>query len=438
MVSQILTAVLIALGAFAAITILVATARAVHKWPPIGLASIFSFALIAWELPAPSLGSVAGGQIKPQDILAIVLVIATVLNRKQLRIKTERFHLILLLSIAALAISVTIGMFTFGNSAYNEARAIIWLTVAAAWLVSVDWSKHKASLDLAILFGGLLLLAVLAYHAARYGFGEADSFVRFDDGESRTNRPLVSGQAMLLACAGLYWATKDGRNTGWRSFVIGGVMMAGAIACQHRSVWIALIAAGVCYCASLRGRALKIAVASAFYGLVAVLVVHATTPLVTDLIKSFSYSASNTGTLTAREGSLGILVAQSIERGPAVVLFGQPFGSGWTHILEGQLITFGPHNWYLMLYLRIGLIGLLFLISVIAISFYLLVRARRSSWAFVLLALIVYSFFYATEWYLALPLGIALSFAFTDSKTNEKELSRDEHPRQDRRAGVSI
>jgi O-antigen ligase len=74
----------------------------------------------------------------------------------------------------------------------------------------------------------------------------------------------------------------------------------------------------------------------------------------------------------------------------------------------GNVITFEPHNWYLTMYLRIGLIGLVAYCLVFAGAIVTLLVRRYTLEAAVLLALALYSWVYTVNWYLAPVLAFAL------------------------------
>ncbi|MFZ2014376.1 MAG: hypothetical protein WAV00_11180, partial [Nocardioides sp.] len=76
------------------------------------------------------------------------------------------------------------------------------------------------------------------------------------------------------------------------------------------------------------------------------------------IVSRFNYAVHSRGTLIDRELAWHTLVSQQNRMGGTTILTGQPFGTGWARREPGGTVEiFAPHNYYVSLYLRIGLIG---------------------------------------------------------------------------------
>lgn len=398
---------LIAVGALAFGGVCVwALVALIQRWQIVGLYLIAAFAVIAWELPdSPSLISVAGVQIKPEDFISIVLLVSALTSLRQMSKNLMRVGPFLGLFAFCLTISLASGLVHHGTQAFNEARSTIWLVTAAAWALSRDWSQSSASLRRFLLHSGFVLCAFAVIHVIVYGWGGADSFVTAATGVLQTGRPLVSGQALVLLCCGLSLILTSGA-TRVSDLLVGYVFVAISILCMHRSIWVAAVIGLLVVAVSLRGRALASTVFLVFYAGVALTCLIAFGVLAA-FGDSVSHALSSDGTLNAREGSWTELIDQSIQRGPQTVIFGASFGAGWGRVVNGIFIDFNPHNWYVVLYLRIGLVGLLLVAGIIAYTFIRVLRVSRASLA-VLMAICAYAWFYHLPWYIAPWLGLVL------------------------------
>ena len=80
--------------------------------------------------------------------------------------------------------------------------------------------------------------------------------------------------------------------------------------------------------------------------------------LLDPLLARFGVAVHNRATLNDRKFAWRVLVDNQNALGGRAVLFGQPFGTGFDRVEpNGTVSTYAPHNWYVLLYLRIGLLG---------------------------------------------------------------------------------
>jgi O-antigen ligase len=104
------------------------------------------------------------------------------------------------------------------------------------------------------------------------------------------------------------------------------------------------------------------------------------------------------------------------------VLLGQPFGAGYERINgAGVLESWAPHNWYVLLYLRIGLIALALLLFLLLGALVRAARTRDGVATAMITALLVFGIAYSVSWFLApwLALGLAVGMrahSVTDHK----------------------
>lgn len=389
----------IALLAFVMATIVV------RRYPLVGLGSVGLMIIILWEVPhPPAIVTVSGLAVYPADVITLVLFAVGVLQASQLRANLKVWIVPWWSFGLLIAVSTLLGVAAFGpGTAVNEARPFLHFFFAMTWVLATRPDRLRLRRISLILGWALVLIAL--YHGVRYGVGNAVSVL-----DSRgTGRILVSGQAMaLLLCAGTVYLGSAGSREARRRSTFSSIVFLGVVVlAQHRSVWVATAFGTVAVLIwSARGRTRN---------QVAVLLLVGTWLAL--LGWSFGLespdsglfeSASNAGTLNWRTSGWQSLVSQAFAQGPAVVIGGEPFGSGFLRQLNtGRWATTSPHNWYVTVFLRVGIIGLA-LLALMLISAVAKARAMRAEWTFLLVAVGAYGLFYMVDWYLAPWLGAAM------------------------------
>lgn len=399
------------LGALSAFCFAVA---AIRRWPSIGVLAVGAFALAAWEFPQiRSLASVGGTQIKTEDAFLLVLMATVLVSPQRFVSLMKRFAVMNVLITVALVISLAAGTVMFGTAAINESRLFFWGIAAVIWMLNQDWSSEELQRNFrrCVYVFGWAMVALFAYHWAVYGMGTADSFVVAADGTEQTGRPLVSGQAMFLVCCGFYLfmgsAEKGKHGRAWTAVIF----LVVAALCQHRSVWAAIAIAVVLVLPRVTGRTWSRIVLVSIFATPVVIAVFASGALdwLIDIVK---VSVTSQGTYNARLDTWTLLVDDSIKRGAWSVLMGEPFGFGYDRPSSDglRLLTFGPHNWYVSIYLRLGLLGLAAFAMVLIATVVPLLRWRELIVpAVVFIAVGVYMWSYALPWYLTFWFGWSLA-----------------------------
>lgn len=381
---------------------------ALYRVPAIGLVFVAFSLFTLWEVPnPPALVNLVGAQIYAVDLITLAMFVVSILRFRRVSDCLGKALFAWLGLGGLLVFSLLRGIDEFGlQASINEARAFIWVYLAASWAFSVDWSQLK--FDRFSLFLGYCLIGVAVYHAAVYGLGNASSVVE-SGGLRQTGRLLVSTQALALAlCAvplliGTLWQSRRfGRVSAW-------LMLIAVVISQHRSVWAGVgsgLLAVLLFSHSSHAKA-RVWLISALGALILLILwqAEAFQTITSDLFAS----ATDSRTIEARTSSWVQLVDQSFAMGSFEVLFGQAFGSGYIRVEPNGLVTtYAPHNWYVSLFLRVGILGLALWLNVL-IS--LTSRARRDSPSafFVLIAISVFGWFYALPWQIMPWIGLASS-----------------------------
>lgn len=389
-----------------AVPMLLLLSALIGKSPVVVLYAITAFSVIVWDFPAPlSIGSFGGTSVQVEDAL-IAAVILTVMYRPQrFMAALKPYMLAVVISGLALILALVYGVVAFGPSAVNEFRSFLYPLAAVAWGLNQDWSDSAWQGKVrrwAIVTGALLSLTAGA-HIALYGVGRVDSFVHSVlSGVEQTGRPLTAGQAILLCLCGVFLlqglSSKKRTDVYWAALFVVVTLVA-----QHRSVWIALAIGCLFLFFKVHGAArVRLAVGAlmaAWAGTVLAL-----SGFFDPFADNVASSVDNVGTYNARTGGWQALVDQTIKAGIGPISFGSPFGTGFRRVEHGVLEEFAPHNWYVTVYLRLGLIGLSAFLIVIFLIAARLLRSREAgaaAAAAVFAAILTYCWAYSLSWYIA-------------------------------------
>lgn len=327
----------------------------VRQFPRLGWLSIGFLVVSAYDYSGyTELANPGGVAIYPADVAAVVLLAAIILTPGALHGLRPVELWIWVPLVLAILISLFQGIQDFGlGVAANETRGLFQLVAFTTWA----WGRMRLpgferSLRRFTIVTGLALVVDAAYHIYHRGIGQVDQLIEVN-GQLVTSRPLVAGQALVIGLLGLALVVRERRPV---LRLLGLVCLGLAAVCQHRSVWVALaVALALLVLASPQIRARVLALV--FLCGVGVLIAYSSGSL-DPLLAKFNLAYHSRGTLDDRMLATHTLVNQQNAKGPTAVLLGQPFGTGFIHRNpSGEIETFAPHNYYVLLYLRIGLVG---------------------------------------------------------------------------------
>jgi hypothetical protein len=400
----------------------------VRRNPLVGLGSVGLTVLLLWHVPnPPAIVTLFGLAVYPADAITLVFFTVGLLEVTQLRVNLRGWILLWWLFGLLIALSTLRGVAVFGQAtAVNEARSLLYFFFTMTWVLATQPSRLRLPMFSLVLGWALVLVAL--YNAVTHGIGDANSGVFFD-GQLRTGRILISGQALvLMLCAATVFLGKAGsRESRRRSVISATVFLAVVVAAQHRSVWIAAaLAMTAVLVSSRRGRTSNqifvLFIAGTWFALLGW-----SLGLLESVSTELVDSALSTKTLDWRTSSWRALVSQAFDNGLAVVIGGEPFGSGFGRTIGARgWATAAPHNWYVTIFLRLGISGLIVLGVMLGAAF---VRSRSVSaeWMFSLVAVGVYGFAYTVDWYVAPWLGAAMAMALGGAlQSSHNEGDQDE------------
>ena len=393
--------------AIAGLLLFVLAVAWVRHSPTVGLALLCLILIPLWEVPyPPPIAELAGLSIYPSDAIVLVLFGVGVLEVTQIRANLRGWIVPWVLFGALIAVSLLLGVAAFGSGvAINEARTILYFFSAMTWVLAVRPDRLRLFTFSLVL--GWALALVAAYHGVVYGIGGASSSTVAGD-NVRNGRILIASQSIaLLLCAATVFLSPADWSRGRRHLAItsAAVFLGVVVLGQHRSVWSACAAGTAAIFLYPQARqSRKGVLVGSVVGAWLVLVSWVSGFLESNLVQS----ASDFRTYDWRSSSWQALISEAIARGPATVLAGDPFGGGYLRqIARGVWTTASAHNWYVLIFLRLGIIGLIVLATVLVPAF-LKSRDVSALWTFVIAAVAVYGWAYTVDWYLAPWLGAAI------------------------------
>ncbi|MFJ7337135.1 hypothetical protein ACIQUU_28285 [Streptomyces sp. NPDC101116] len=337
-----------------------------------------------------------GFSLLPSDLLAAcaVLVAGARLLRRG---APPRAELLLLLAVVCLiAWSIQRGIGTFGlTSAANDARVYFWQFFASALYVATA-PLHAGRARVVVR---LWLLSAAAYAALSLAGWVSTGLHSVVDaatvgGQVYDPRPVPARSALVLAQSAvllLYpWGGSGGnssasagtvehrpggdrgrqggrRTDGGRRKVLPALLcLVLVVLLQHRTVWAIVVVMAVVGWALVPARAgqrLTLAAAALFSACVVTLMFAAGMfgRVGSVLAGSFLETQDENSTFAWR-----VLGWQELLKGPKTLvewLLGSPFGTGYDRWVGGVVISVSPHDFYLHVLLRLGVVGLLTLLA---------------------------------------------------------------------------
>ncbi|WP_285245872.1 O-antigen ligase family protein [Pseudarthrobacter sp. fls2-241-R2A-127] len=392
----------------------------VHNWPVLGWILIAYGVLTnsdATPTPVVSIGNI---HVFQEDAISALLLAVTILSVRTVWQNLGQRALIPLLMLAVLVVNLAIGFKSFGMPAIVEFRPFFYFFACLAWGLSLDWAGESAKKHARyfLYICGWGLVAIAALNIAKHGIASSSDMYIDPEGTYHTLRPVVASQAAVLTVAGLYALYEWGRVRGAKLFLSGIAFSGVVIVAQHRSVWIAFAAGilvlGLRAASAIRWRIALLAIFSSF-GILILALSGALTTVMDSFAASIDAVTATNSTLTDRTSGWDSLVSDSLSRGPAAVLFGQPFGTGYLRIgPNGLPQTYAPHNWYVSIYLRTGIVGALSFSSILLGALVRLAK-QRSIWAGVMACIAVFALAYTVQWFIAPLIAAAIAISNTQS-----------------------
>jgi hypothetical protein len=391
------------------------TYRVLKNYFKLGLTLFFAGVFVYWWLPAGiTISSVFGINVYLADLILICSVLLFLKSFADLRDKYPTVVRLTAMIAVILSLSLIRGILTFGiEPAVNEARLLLFPMGALMWSIYASGRLHPSFKDLRLvaIFFAVALLGVELVNIQLHGFGSATD-VKLADGSIFNLRPLIHIQALTLLASASVLAMSAVISSKNRALnlSVAAIALIGLVVSQQRSVLIA----GLVSCSLLffQRRTAIFSIVVATLGTVLLFFVpwSGLTFIPKQLRDSIADSSSNLYTFLAREGSW-IQYLESFSKSDFFdQLFGKPFGTGWGRYdgVNGLWVEFNPHNWYVTLLLRTGIVGLVIFVLLYVRKILDAIKLGPEGLGLTLIQIqhLAFQFFYPMPWQIVQVVGV--------------------------------
>ncbi len=368
-----------------------------------------------------------GLQIYLNDVVSIVALVSMVLGWAARPAPIGRGVFMLWVALGGvMLVSLGIGLIQFGKAAGTEVRDYFyyWAIGLYCCTAGLDDTQIRRIARWCV-WGAYGLIGIALYRWVGVALGFVPESLLKDVGVTSSFRALPASAAFYLCAAALIQTLAWLRGTGGRlSGLHAMVFTVFVIVLQHRSVWLAYLAAALYLLVSERRclpRRFPLLLGASLVGGMA-LSVAAMLGALDGLFDTLQASATlDTGmhsSVTDRVFGWGTLVEDWADSSIGTLLLGYPFGHGWRRVVDGRVLDFSPHNFYVDLLLRVGVVGLALMLMATLMAMVHSLRAKAESehdylllrgMGLVLLASLVYYVPYSGNYLHGAVTGLALA-----------------------------
>jgi hypothetical protein len=363
-----------------------------------------------------------GLEVYPADIVFGLLLVTALLRYVLGRAKLNGIRIILICLFLLYLIGLTRGIEAYGlKEAGNESRAYFYFLSGVLYFSSFNLTaKMRSKIVSAWMAGSVALvgLAIFRWVATLGGLGIAAQWqVNLAGGNLRVlNASCANFMGMAFFASIFLNLQKMGPAWQRKAFYLLGPVI---LILQHRTVWGVMLG-GILWLVlrnpRLRKQAIGAIIGMAIVGLALVGFVLGRQA---EIGASLQKSATNEDTFLWRLAGWYQLLFVNPARNPLNDTIGQPFGTGFARVVEGAIVNVQPHNYYVETFLRLGIIGLLLLITLyvwgmrrmkrlpFVLQRYAYPNARF--WELVLFLQLIYFFTYGATYDQSILTGIAIS-----------------------------
>ncbi|MBS0446510.1 MAG: O-antigen ligase family protein [Proteobacteria bacterium] len=325
-----------------------------------------------------------GFNIFPGDVVSIAIGIALVLRAGHYPWGSSIGRLWLVFGAFMFA-SFAVGAASYGAAAGSDFRVYFfysWVTVAYFMTFELH-PPQLARMRTMVILAALCLVGLTFVRWAAFGAGvDLGPFQAFVvDGNNF--RVVSAGQALIIGVGALLliqrWLL---RQAGSGSISLAVVFLLTLVALQHRSVWVAVLI-GLATMVMLQRKQLGRSSGSLLLVLglgialiVPVLILGLGGGVSETVAASAREAVSSRSTFTGRAEGWKALLTDWKAGGLHSYVLGQPFGSGYAREQQGSTVAWSPHNYYIHVLLRTGVLGLLAMVTTLMVAARRLFRAR--------------------------------------------------------------
>jgi O-antigen ligase len=416
MIASILLGVIGALFAGASLLLLLLSIDALMRRPDITAALLIGSTLVAafFARAVPSLTLPGDVTVGSTDIISTLVLSAAIARLLRMR-SLSTYHRLLILFVVLILLSLLRGFVAFGiQASVNDFRLMEFWIAAAVYFATVPPSRPvydriaKVWIWMTVPLMGVVVARWLAVFAGinlgvppeRFGAGG----IRVLDGPYTFF--LVQGFILTLP----FWRP-DQRARSIR--VVSILLLLFVVLLDRRTAWIALLVGIMTLMFHDRRLARR-----AMWAAVAILgvVIAAYSTLQSATISGEPIAASNTASVAWRIDGWVVLLRQWA-KSPVNWFIGEPFGASFLRLVQGSEVVAGPHNFYIEMLLRTGVLGLLILLALMLGSLVATwSKSTEDAGVFgsgVLAALLITQLIWFTTWETGIEQGIVVGIGIS-------------------------
>jgi len=426
-----------ALIAIAALFLLSFYVYVLARRPDIGLMSILAVELYNFTLGLNS-GVVGGVHLSPLDLVLLPLLVAGVIRTAQNMKRINAASVLALGYVALVACSVIRGVPSNGIlPTLNEARGFVGQLLCMLYFLTAptDEKSLRRYTRMYLCFGAALCvvaaLAAMGLHVGTVTQSQTD----IPDARVLSASPA----AAIAVCAFLSLALQY-RVSGFRIRALPVMFIAVTVYLRERSVWTMLLAGMVALLpvdSKLFRKLLPVTLLA--MGAVAGIVIYGASVRGVADADQFSESATSDATWQWRVNGWMELLRDS-DQNTLSIAVGKGMGSGYERIdpLTHTMLEAAPHSEYVQEYLRVGVVGILLLLSLWLWTLRRLWKRMKvdpigvypsvSIWAIVIFSTLAFGVTYSIDVHSYALLGIASAIAIRRVNAEDYEensLERD-------------
>jgi O-antigen ligase len=307
--------------------------------------------LVAGSLMPEVSVRVMGIGLGPVDLINVMVLAAAFLRMPR---GPRGWQWLLLGAIALVIYGALTGYLRLGDAAMLGFRAELYFLIAALFVSTMRATDLPEIVRAIVWFG--IALAGLA--VARWS-GLAPAGPEYSS-DYLVERVIASSAALWVALAAMaalmtLFEVRMKRLTN-HPWIVAGLCLAVVLLTQHRSVWVAsAVMLAVVFLITQHRMLLKVGVVIVA-GITVILVEGLGLGHGGTLAESLAFATSNFATWEWRLERWGNVWETHSARGLGAILFGSGYGYGWVTGIIGEWEV-SPHNGYLQVAVRIGLIG---------------------------------------------------------------------------------
>lgn len=327
-------------------------------------------------------------QIYPNDLIYSLVFLSVIVGFIYRPLPITEAPFVLWLAFGGTIFSsLILGLSEYGKYAGTEFRPFFYLWAAGLYCCAADFSESDLlRIGRWCLLTAYTLIGIAICFWVGVESGLIDRMMFGEIGGGGAFRPVGSHAAFFVAAIALIqtmaWLRGTGtRQSGWHA----ATFFLFVTVIQHRSVWIAALIGLLCVMfLERRDVPKRLPLLIGFLTVISLLASLAFgLGYLDELLRTMTRSAlsmtDRQGTFAARVDGWDRLVDSWMESSTQSIMFGFPFGRGYARLYNGQFIEFAPHNFYVDLMLRVGVVGLLLFLLTTCLAIWHSFRAQYFS-----------------------------------------------------------